>query len=260
MSDDPPAKRAKFVARDQQRKIRLVHIGRALEGPLPVPQICDLVKEYANEFDGIQLLTRAGPVMSFHMAAMAVLNDGCLAYTSNAKVMVWDADKGAVKMELLGHTAEVSTLLVLDGQKLASGSADCTVRVWDVGTGACVFVLEGHASRVFTLTLLEAGTLVSTSGQCVHVWDLTTGALLKKVRDAGPHYVKAVQLSNSLLAFASCEIVSVFDVGTGKTLRSMAGHTYIDMALCVLPDKRLACAAIGGSVWLWDDPSSAAPS
>lgn len=254
MSDLPPSKRAKFVSRDHQRKIRLAHIGRALDGLLPVPEVCVLVKEYANEFDGIKLLTRSGRIpFLYHMASLAVLNDGSLAYTSQSKVVVWDADQNVAKMELVGHTLEVSALLALDGHKLASGSADSTVRVWDFSTGECLFVRSGHGSKVGAMTLLEDGTIASNSDRCILVWDANTGALLKNIDSATLNYARAVRLSNGLMAFASCSNVSVFDLKTGKRVHRLEGHLYFDMSVCALPNDRLASAAMGGSVWIWDN-------
>jgi len=258
----PPPTRAKFIARDQQRKLRLVQLDRLLrEGPLPLPEVCNLVKEYANQFDGIKLWTRSGDRMA--TAALAVLDDGLLASTSRHKVVLWDVDKGVPHMELLGHTENVTALLALPDRKLASGSADRTVRVWDASTGVCTYTLEGHESNVLTLTLLERGTLASTSSRWIHIWDLNTGARLKHFSADMSTFstqLVVVSLAPGMLATANrCGRVGVFDVSSGAQLH-LVDHTDPGVSLCVLPDKRLVSTARDGSVRLWHHLSGAATS
>lgn len=269
MEECPPPKRAKVIAREQQRKIRLIHIGRCLaEGLLPCPELCDIVKEYANQFDGIKLLTYHpnGGVFKvgfdrWFAAALAVLEDGNLAFSSQSKAIIFDVDKGLTKFQL-SHSSDnkvlVEVLLALKGNKLASGSTDHTVRVWDASTGKCIFTLSGHESRVCTLTLLQDGTLASSSDQYIHVWDLSTGSLLKHFHshaNRNDHVV--VGLDNGLLAMAGAPsaTVRVFDVCSGATLHCIEGRATYNPCLCVLPDNRLASAARDGSVWLWHNLS-----
>jgi WD40 repeat protein len=252
----PVPKRAKFIARDHQRKLRLVRVGRVLcEGPLPVPEVCNLVKEYANEFEGIKLWTRSGDRMT--TAILAVLDDGSLAYTSRSKVVLWDVDKSVPHMELLGHTANVTALVALPGHRLASGSADGAVRVWDARTGLCIYTLEGHETQVSTLTVLEDGTLASSSAWWIHVWDLSTGTRLKHFTcNLATSKRSVLGLAHGMLAVA-CMLgsVKVFDVSSGTRTHTMSGHVVLNVPLCVLPDKRLVSAARNGSVRLWQDLS-----
>ena len=254
----PPPKRAKFIARDQQRKLRLVRIGRCLEDKL-LPEVCDLVKEYANEFDGIKLLTRPGdPVLRVgnpvFTSRLAVLDDGNLAFSSHTKVIVLDVNKAVPKFELLGHTSSVVAVVALKGNKLASGSTDETVRVWDAHSGECAFVLSGHESAVFTLTVLENGTLASSSKHHVHVWDLSSGSLLKRIQSHMTSEYTVVSLANGMLAVGGHPYgtVRVFDVASGAEVHR---HCNLDTSLCLLPDGRLASAAYNGVVRLWQNMS-----
>ena len=62
---------------------------------------------------------------------------------------------------LEGHAADVWSLAVLEGGRLASASDDHTIKIWDLATSACVATLEGLA--VNCLAALEGGRLASAS-------------------------------------------------------------------------------------------------
>ena len=53
------------------------------------------------------------------------------------------------------NTAQVLSLAVLGGGRLASGSGDQTIKVWDLATGACAATLEGHSNGVPSLAVLD---------------------------------------------------------------------------------------------------------
>lgn len=63
----------------------------------------------------------------------------------DSTVRVWD-EEGALQSTLLGHTAAVWCVLVLDNGVVVSGSADKSLRMW--AEGACIKVIEGrHGHR-----------------------------------------------------------------------------------------------------------------
>ena len=73
---------------------------------------------------------------------------------------------------LEGHEDIVFSLAVLEGGRLASGSADHTIKVWDLATRACLATLEGHEGTVWCLAVLEGGRLASGSDDHkIKIWD-----------------------------------------------------------------------------------------
>jgi WD40 repeat protein len=64
-------------------------------------------------------------------------------------VRLWDAETGAARQTLEGHSDEVSSVAFSpDGKLVVSGSWDHTVRLWDAETGAVQQTLEGHSDCV----------------------------------------------------------------------------------------------------------------
>ncbi|RYG43727.1 hypothetical protein EON67_12590, partial [archaeon] len=104
-----------------------------------------------------------------------------LAGCQDGTVRVYDADTGAMKYILRGHTAEVLALCTVQDAGmsagapnvltpipshptrhtnllLCSGSADASIRVWSTRSYTCLHVLREHADRV-DHTRMEASAL-----------------------------------------------------------------------------------------------------
>ena len=83
-------------------------------------------------------------------------------------IRLWDADTGAPKGTLTGHTGGVNSVAYSpDGHTLASGSWG-VIRLWDTATGIRKHTLAGHTSDVSSVAYSpDGGTLASGS------WDFT---------------------------------------------------------------------------------------
>lgn len=172
-------------------------------------------------------------------------------------MIVWDLDQQALKMELFGHTEDVTALVVLPeiASGIVSGSADRSVKVWNFLTGVCVATLQGHESGVHALAVLEDGTLASSSSRWICVWDLTSHTLLTLLHTHTSYPTRTIAgLPRDRLASACDDgVVMMHAVKTAGVLRSRGGHTDEGVAMCVLPDQRLATAAHNGVVRLWNE-------
>ncbi|KAF9126638.1 WD_REPEATS_REGION domain-containing protein [Mortierella sp. GBA39] len=82
---------------------------------------------------------------------------------------------------LLGHRKEVSALAYSSsGQKLLSGSDDCTVRLWTSQAGSIDFTMHGHLGSVEAVAFspLSAQVASASGDMTVRLWDSRTGASL----------------------------------------------------------------------------------
>jgi F-box and WD-40 domain protein CDC4 len=58
----------------------------------------------------------------------------------------------------------------MHGDKLISGSTDCTIKVWGTDTWACEHTLESHTNTVYSV-MVHDDKLISGSGDgTVTVW------------------------------------------------------------------------------------------
>jgi WD40 repeat protein len=127
----------------------------------------------------------------------AYLSVGCVAYSPDGKLLagavsnaldaqqrrelvIWDAETGAERARMAGHSAPVSGLAFSpDGRRLAAASWDINrgatgeVKLWDVATGTEILTLPGHVCVAFSPDgrfLAGVGGDVLRAG-LIKVWD-----------------------------------------------------------------------------------------
>ncbi|KAF7595224.1 hypothetical protein BBP40_006970 [Aspergillus hancockii] len=82
----------------------------------------------------------------------------------SCRYWLWDAKTGQQLRTLEGHSSPVqSVAFSLDGQMVASGSADETIKLWDAKTGQQLRTLEGHSSFVQSVAFSLDGKMVELS-------------------------------------------------------------------------------------------------
>jgi WD40 repeat protein/tRNA A-37 threonylcarbamoyl transferase component Bud32 len=86
--------------------------------------------------------------------------------TFNGPVLLWDAETGAERAVLSGHTDHVNCLLFTgDGKSLISGSRDRSVKIWDLARGEARATVFGFSEWVNALSVSPDGrTLAAASG------------------------------------------------------------------------------------------------
>jgi energy-coupling factor transporter ATP-binding protein EcfA2 len=85
---------------------------------------------------------------------------------ASGMVLVWEvADGGFPVLELTGHTAAVTGLALLSGERLASSSLDGTVRIWNLeNRSAETIVLRDHGAWVWALAASPGGDRLISGG------------------------------------------------------------------------------------------------
>ena len=100
-----------------------------------------------------------------------------LAVASTIGIWLYDAETGAEKALLTGHTNHVvSVNFNSDGTLLVSGSRDNTVRLWDVATRMLKATLTGHEGTVNSVDFSPDDTMVASGSNdnSVGLWDVAT--------------------------------------------------------------------------------------
>lgn len=104
---------------------------------------------------------------------------------STHKVRLWDVITGTDHKTLEGHTGRITAVrFSICGQKVASGSADCTVRLWDSKTGRHHKTLMGHTSIIESIVFSPSGLIVGSGSLdlTVRLWDIGTGVQQQTIK------------------------------------------------------------------------------
>ena len=161
-------------------------------------------------------------------------------------------DRAAPKI-LSGHSAEVTDVVALDGNRALSASEDGTLRLWDLTSGDTLRVLRGHSGRVNHVVALDGDRALSASRDgTLRLWDLTSGDSLRVlqghsnwVTTSSPSTPTARSPRPGTAPCASGTSTS------GDTLR-LEGHSGWVNHVVALDGERALSASEDDTLRLWD--------
>jgi WD40 repeat protein len=178
------------------------------------------------------------PIKAAHLSiveALAYSADGkTLASGAFQEVVLWDADKGAIRKRLTGFADRVVALEFSHGGKLlATGggapTADGEIKIFDVASGKLVVEIKnGHSDTVFGISFSPDDKKLATCGadKFVKTFELPSGKFLKSF-EGHTHHVLGVgwKADGKLLASAGADnVVKVWDFDKGEQVRTIPGH------------------------------------
>ncbi|RKU17479.1 hypothetical protein C6501_03925 [Candidatus Poribacteria bacterium] len=180
-----------------------------------------------------------------------------LAVASTVGIWLYDADTGAEKALLTGHTAPVRSLnFNSNGTMLVSGSNDNTVRLWDVTTRMLKATLTGHEGAVNSVHFSPDDTMVASGSadNSVGLWDVATET--RKATLWHRDDVNSVRFRPDGATLASAgddDYVRLWDIGT-LTQKATLWHAYDKVySISFSPDgTTLATGAEDRYASLWD--------
>lgn len=135
---------------------------------------------------------------------------------ADGRVRMWRLPEATLKETLNAHARQILKIVILDdGDRVVTVSADRTARVCRVSTGECIRVFEGHTGEVNS---------VAVAGDKRHMISASEDCTLK-----------------------------VWDIDSGECLATLRGHCAVVWRVAVSPDgKMIASGAADNSVRLWD--------
>ncbi|KAK4554688.1 SCF ubiquitin ligase complex subunit cdc4 [Recurvomyces mirabilis] len=127
---------------------------------------------------------------------------------------------------LSGHHNSVRAIAA-HGDRLVSGSYDCTVRVWKISNGDLIHRLQGHTQKVYSVVLDHARDrcISGSMDNLVKVWDLQTGTCLFNL-EGHTSLVGLLDLSHDRLVSAAADsTLRIWDPETGACKATLSAHT-----------------------------------
>jgi WD40 repeat protein/DNA-binding SARP family transcriptional activator len=175
------------------------------------------------------------------------------------------------RRRLEGHTAPVEGVVVLpDGLRALSASADHTLILWDLVSGTELRRFEGHTDVVHDVVLLAGGTMAlsaSADGSLI-LWDIERGEARHTLTGHGgaiwsvdvspgcesPESTGCLALSGSADgALMVWDLAALRSTGAAAMLHRLEGHEGTVYSVAIGPDGRRALSGSADrSVILWD--------
>ena len=102
-------------------------------------------------------------------------------------------------MTLIGHTANIRAIVVLDELRICSCSDDKTIKIWDTSTGLCERTLEGHTGYIRDIILIYEGKLCSVSDDgSAKIWSIDRGECEATILTDSGGLLKSFKLNDKL--------------------------------------------------------------
>jgi WD40 repeat protein len=181
---------------------------------------------------------RGKPVKAAHLSiveSLAYSPDGkTLASGAFQEVVLWDADKGAIRHRLTGFADRVVALdFSHDGKLLATGggapTADGEIKIFDAASGKLVVEIKnGHSDTVFGVSFSPDDKKLDTcaADKFVKTFEVPSGKFLKSF-EGHTHHVLGVdwKADGKLLASAGADnVIKIWDFDKGEQVRTINGH------------------------------------
>ena len=109
---------------------------------------------------------------------VAVSKDGLIALSGSddANLHVWDVATGKALGNLVGHSADICTIVFLpDDRHALTGSYDTKLKLWDIVSGQVLHTFEGHTGYVRRISVSHDGQKAlsaSWDDRSLRLWDL----------------------------------------------------------------------------------------
>lgn len=180
---------------------------------------------------------------------VAAVDHLCIAVAVDNNIQIWNSDLSRCDALLEGHTAEITTLLHIGGDKLASSSKDGTVRIWDTRNQVNSEVIQNNSLHVAVIGMAGADCIVITDINKIFIWNHVSREFLAWFQAEGYsiHHVSKLEGSRFL-----CHIdneIRVWDANISAWSDSILQGI---KKIARIADKRYAVVSSSGFLSFWD--------
>ncbi len=160
----------------------------------------------------------------------------------------WQA--GEVTMK--GHSGWINCLVMLNENKLASGSWDETIKIWDLPSGECEMTLKGHSHEIYALIFVEGKLISGSFDKTIKIWDPSTGECERTLKGHNNSVNSLVMPDDGRLVSGSRDMtLRIWALKSGECEMVLRGHTgYVNCVLVV--GDRIISGSSDGTIKMWD--------
>lgn len=178
--------------------------------------------------------------------------------TMEGVVELRDAKTLELVRHLSGHTRSVRCVAFnLNGDKLASGSADYAIKLWDVATGQETWTFLSHTWYVVSIAFSPDGEKLASGSWdgTIKLWDVETGREIHTLMGHANSVASvAFNLDGRVLASGSFDsTIKLWNAETGQEIRTLTAHQDTVHSVAFSPDgETLVSGSADHTIKLWN--------
>jgi WD40 repeat protein len=193
---------------------------------------------------------------------LVLLSNGYLVGSNNLNyysIIVWNVTNATIVESLKGHTAYVTSLVLVKSDLLATGSYDMTIRLWNLTSFSLQKIIKDEHDRIECLLSLQNGQqLASGHGDSIiNIWSVEITTSLVSSLEGHTGSVKAlIHLNMSHIASASEDkTIKIWNYENGALVKTLMGHSDTVTGLVLLNDGILVSISADRTMRTWNLPS-----
>ena len=154
-----------------------------------------------------------------------------------------------------GHSKNITSLILLNENQLASGSEDKTIKIWDIQKRLCTCTITGNYERIESLLKINNNTIAAGSHNTIRVFNIENKKELFSLVGHEKSICTMIKISeNRIVSGAYDNIIKIWDLDKKSCEYSLYGHDTTVFVVLLLMDGRLASGS-GSSdkaLKIWD--------
>jgi len=182
---------------------------------------------------------------------------------ANLKFVKLDFDMDTDKVKFPEPDAGTPTNIVVhaafspDGQRIVTGSTDCTARVWNLGNGQLLATLKGPRKKVECMAFSPdlQRIVIARMDHTVNVWNVANGQQLAEIKG---HTAVVLHVAFSadgqrIVTAGEDKTARVWNAANGELVAEIKGHRAAVVHAAFSPDgQRVVTASKDHTARLWD--------
>ena len=154
-----------------------------------------------------------------------------------------------------GHSKNITSLILLNDNKLASGSEDKTIKIWDIQKRLCTCTITGNYERIESLLKINEHTIAAGSKNTIRFFNTENKKELFTLIGHEKSVCTMIKISEDKIVSGGYDnIIKIWDINNKSCEYSLYGHDTTVFVVLLLQDGRLAS---GSGSWdralkIWD--------
>ena len=154
-----------------------------------------------------------------------------------------------------GHSKNITSLILLNENKLVSGSEDKTIKIWDIQKRLCISTITGNYERIESLLKIKDNIIAAGSQNTIRFFNTDNKKELFSLLGHEKSVCTIIKMNENIIISGGYDnIIKIWDINKKSCEYSLYGHDTTVFVVLLLQDGRLAS---GSGSWnralkIWD--------